>query len=37
MIHGNEQIRRRLDLGEDSLWDVNQLDFAGNHPGVLPG
>ena len=34
MIHGNEQIRRQPDLGEDSRWELSQIDFAGKHPGV---
>ena len=32
MIHSNEQIRRQLDLGEDSRWEFKQIDFAGNRP-----
>ena len=32
MIHSNEQIRRQLDLGEDSLWEFKRIEFAGNHP-----
>ena len=33
MIHSNEQIRRQLDLGEDSLWESKRIEFAGSHPG----
>ena len=32
MIHSNEQIRRQLDLGEDSLWEFKRIEFAGDHP-----
>ena len=32
MIHSNEQIRHQLDLGEDSLWEFERIEFAGSHP-----
>ena len=32
MIHSNEQIRRQLDLGEDSRWEFKRIDFAGKPP-----
>lgn len=32
MIHSNEQIRRQLDLAEDSLWEFKRIEFTGSHP-----
>ena len=32
MIYGNEEIERRLRLGEDSRWEFKQIEFAGDRP-----
>ena len=32
MSHSDEQIRRQLDLGEDSQWEFKQVEFAGSRP-----
>ena len=32
MTHSNEEITRRLQLGEDSAWEFKQVEFAGNRP-----
>ena len=32
MPYSNEEIVRQLRLGEDSLWEFKQIEFAGNRP-----
>ncbi len=32
MTYSNEEITRRLQLGEDSAWEFKQVDFAGDRP-----
>ncbi|MCY3957210.1 MAG: ATP-binding protein [Chloroflexi bacterium] len=32
MTYSNEEITRRLQLGEDSAWECTQVDFAGDRP-----
>ena len=32
MSYSDEQVRRQLDLGEDSRWEFNQIEFAGTRP-----
>ena len=32
MTHSNQEIARRLQLGEDSAWEFKQVQFAGNRP-----
>ena len=32
MTHSNQEIARRLQLGEDSAWEFKQVKFAGNRP-----
>ena len=32
MTYSNEEITRRLQLGEDSAWEFKQVEFAGNRP-----
>ena len=32
MTYSNEEIRRRLRLGEDSRWEFKQFEFRGNRP-----
>lgn len=32
MTYSNEEITRRLQLGEDSAWEFNQVEFAGDQP-----
>ncbi len=32
MTHRNQEITRRLQLGEDSAWEFKQIEFAGNRP-----
>ena len=32
MTHSNQEITRRLQLGEDSGWEFKQVEFAGNRP-----
>ena len=36
MTYSNEEITRRLQLGEDSAWEFKQVEFAGNRP-ISPG
>ena len=28
----DQDIRQRLELGEDNRWDFNQIEFAGSRP-----
>ena len=32
MTHSNQEIARRLQLGEDGAWEFKQVQFAGNRP-----
>ena len=32
MTHSDEEITRRLQLGEDSAWEFKQIEFAGHQP-----
>ena len=32
MTHSNQEITRRLQLGEDSAWEFKQVQFAGDQP-----
>ncbi len=32
MTHSNQEIARRLQLGEDSAWEFKQVEFAGDQP-----
>ena len=32
MTYSDEEIRRRLRLGEDSRWEFKQIDFSGDLP-----
>ena len=32
MTYSDEEIRRRLRLGEDSRWEFKQFEFRGNRP-----
>ena len=32
MTHSNQEITRRLQLGEDSTWEFKQVQFAGDQP-----
>jgi len=32
MTYSNEEITRRLQLGEDSAWEFKQVEFAGDRP-----
>ena len=32
MTHTDEEILRRLRLGEDSAWEFKQIEFSGDRP-----
>ena len=32
MTHSDEEIQRRLRLGEDSAWEFKQVEFSGERP-----
>jgi hypothetical protein len=32
MTYSDDEISRRLQLGEDSNWEFKEVVFAGNHP-----